>query len=624
MFFYLGPFEHDLRTRSESLSDSRFGIGLYYAILFANIRTLLMLKKLKNFIFSKVQNEQYGLDNLDDDVIGYPPTPRGIPVVKTSVITTKMEEDVQFIKNELGLSDSDFERYVRPVTDKFIEFADLLPASEYKHHSTGGGLIYHSFDVAKRCVRASQLTQFPVTDVSQAKTQQSNRHWKTATVLTGLLHDSGKIITDVVVSDGNEDDPIVWDVYSGLTLFQWAKENQINRYFITYRNKRHAKHHNASVTMLQRIIPKETWSWLLGCEDGRAIHSAMLDCVSKANTTHPLCESVNYCDSESVKFDMLHRHSHVSKEVKRTPLSELLADLIKHHILKEEWSINQKGAKLWFVDDTTYLLWEACAPDLSSELIGAGYHIPESPDVLARICIEEGMCEAYDEDNLYYQIKPEILGTASKPITLNVIKFKRTARVVPYPEKLYSIKEHKQKNEVQKPEVVTKEENKKTTEDNSAVTGDEHIVLPPPPPSGANGYESSLTSLCRIASAIKGSLDLEKPEVSVDSQLSDVLGQGGLGCAEQEEIATCPETSQDVQSEHSESLKAIQGAHESSQMVHFEQPELQALVELGHPVVDGKIIIKSADSVQLSLELSKKLGFSPFFDVSNLDEVIVK
>ena len=564
-----------------------------------------MLRKLFYSLFYKVQDEPYGLDNLDDDVIGYPPTPRGIPVVKTPVILAKMEEDVKFIKNELGLSDSDFERYVRPVTDKFIEFADLLPASEYKHHSTGGGLIYHSFDVAKRCVRASQLTQFPVTDVSQAKTQQSNKHWKTATVLTGLLHDSGKIITDVVVSDGNEDDPIVWDVYSGLTLFQWAQKNKVNRYFITYRKKRHAKHHNASVTMLQRIIPKETWSWLLGCEDGRAIHLAMLDCVSKANTTHPLCESVNYCDAESVKFDMLHRHSHMSKEVKQTPLSELLADLIKYHVLKEEWLINQKGAKLWYIKDTIYLLWEACAPDLAAELIGAGYNIPQSPDVLARICIEEGMCEALDKDNLYYQVKPEILGTKSKPVTLNVLKFKRTARVVPQPEKLYSIKQHEGYAEA--PTALNETETvvgkaKYKVDDTDGGNDD----LPPPPPSStSNGFEPSLVSLSRIATAIKSSIEQGEPEVYIESPVNVSLDQSSTE-------PTCePVTSKTKDEINEHNLKDCQA-------VHFEQPELRALVELGCTVIDGKIIIKRDESAQLSNEMKKRFGYGPFYDVNKL------
>jgi conjugal transfer pilus assembly protein TraI len=76
----------------------------------------------------------------------------------------------------------------------FLEYADLLPASEYKHHSTGGGLIYHSFDVAKRAMRMAQVTQFPIGTGTVADTQQSNGRWKAGTVLAALLHDGGKIL----------------------------------------------------------------------------------------------------------------------------------------------------------------------------------------------------------------------------------------------------------------------------------------------------------------------------------------------------------------------------------------------------------------------------------------------
>ena len=574
-----------------------------------------MFKNIFNLLFNKVQNEQYGLDNLDDDVIGYPPTPRGIPVVKPSVLKNKMEGDVQFIKNELGLSDSDFEQYVRPVTDMFINFADLLPASEYKHHSTGGGLIYHSFDVAKRCVRASQLTQYPVTDVSQAKTQQSNKHWKTATVLTGLLHDSGKIVTDVIVSNGDEESPIIWDVYSGLPLFEWAKENKIDRYFITYRKQRHAKHHNASVTMLQRIIPKETWSWLLGCEDGRAVHSAMLDCVSKSNTTHPLCEAVNYCDAESVKFDMLHRHSHMSKEVKKTPLSELLADLIKHHILKGEWTINQKGAKLWFINDVTYVLWEGCAPDLASELLGAGYNIPQSPDVLARICIEEGMCEAFDVDNLYHELKPEILGSKAKPVKLNALKFKRTARIIPHPDKLYSIQEHTGYKSA-----VTNENQAVAVHDSPDTTNVDDSELPPPPPqSDTNGFEPAMVSLSKIAKFIKATL--KQDEVLIPTQLtSSSSTEDSADTVNPNSESNTAQPEPEVQSEQpEESEKPKQHDNlDDCQVVQFEQPELKMLVELGCPVMDGKIIIRKPDETRLSNEMKEHFGYSPFFNVQKL------
>ena len=48
---------------------------------------------LKNLFKAKeqpVQAVRYGLDNLDDDVIGYPPNPAGIPVVQTQTLVEKM------------------------------------------------------------------------------------------------------------------------------------------------------------------------------------------------------------------------------------------------------------------------------------------------------------------------------------------------------------------------------------------------------------------------------------------------------------------------------------------------------------------------------------------------------
>ena len=241
-------------------------------------------------LFSKLINksakskEAYGLDNLDDDVIGYPPNPKGIPVVQPSVLIGRMQKDINFIRTELGMSYEDFDRLIEPAMHNFIQYADLIPASEYKHHSTGGGLVYHSFDVAKRAMRMAQHTQFPVGIGTVADTQRSNIQWKTGTVLAALMHDGGKILADVEISNGAEkkEDLLIWDAHKDQTLYAWASEHKIERYFITWLKGRHMKHQNASLMVMQRLIPQEAWSWLGGCYDGHDVHAAMLASVAKS------------------------------------------------------------------------------------------------------------------------------------------------------------------------------------------------------------------------------------------------------------------------------------------------------------------------------------------------------
>lgn len=451
----------------------------------------------KLFNLSKVvksKKEIYGLDNLDDDVIGYPPNPQGIPVVQPQVLLDRMMVDVNAIKNEIGIEDEYFKKFILPVMVNFIEFVDLLPASEYKHHATGGGLVYHSFDVAKRAMRSAQHTQFPVKK-TLLDTQQSKIQWKVGTILCALLHDSGKALTDMRVTNGesNKEKLIVWDAHNNESIYQWAKNNNIERYYVDWNRNRHNKHKKATVSVMKLLIPQETWSWLTSCNDGREIYSTMLESVSE-QVDHPMSNIVIKADSASVKDDLLNRNSHITKEMKRIPLSILLADLIKHKMVSDSWAINSKGAKVWFVNNELYLLWETAALELVEDLKDGGYSIPELPITLARVLVEEGLAVANDEENVYFEFYPEILGSSKSPITLKGLKIHNPSRVVPNISKVYSIKEH-EKTPTAKAKAETKAASNPTT------------AIPPQNPTQQikkqRQFESSLDTLIRVLPFMK-------------------------------------------------------------------------------------------------------------------------
>ena len=407
-----------------------------------------MLSSIFSMLFKhkKEAKECYGLDNLDDDVIGYPPNPKGIPVVQPSVLIGRMQKEINFIRNELGMSYEDFDRLIEPAMHNFIQYADLIPASEYKHHSTGGGLVYHSFDVAKRAMRMAQHTQFPIGIGTVADTQRSNIQWKTGTVLAALMHDGGKILADVEISNGAEknDDLIIWDAHKEQTLYEWASEHKIERYFIKWLKGRHMKHQNASLMVMQRLIPQDAWSWLGGCYDGHDVHAAMLASVAKSTIDHPMTKIVAEADSESARRDIFARNSHITKEIKQVPLSELLCDLMKHYVLTNKWLVNAGNAPVWYVNGELYVVWPVAVPQLFEAMIEAGYRIPDVPKVLARVMIEEGQAIKNGEDVLF-DLYPEILGNDKKAVKLECLKIRNVERIVIEPDKLYSLKEHPKK-----------------------------------------------------------------------------------------------------------------------------------------------------------------------------------
>lgn len=409
-----------------------------------------VIEKIINGLFgsrqeiSKNKKELYGLDNLEDDAIGYPVEPIGIPVVQPHILLERTRGGVDAIRQELGVSSAVFLEYIYPAFENFIRYADFLPASEYKHHSTGGGLVAHSLEVAHRAMRAAQMTHFPVTTGCLTETQQSNVQWRVGTVLAALFHDGGKILADITVHDGspNEKERVTWDAQSGSTIHDWAAENNIERYFVSWNRDRHMKHQNASLVVMERYIPAKTWSWLEKCYDGKQIHAMMLASVGKTNLSHPMPMIIAEADSHSTKMDMLTRRSHITKELKRVSISEVLCDLIRHYIMTKKWKINEKGAYVWYVNEQLYVCWRNAAPELIEEMIEGGYTMPSVPDVLARLLIEEGQSLAAADGDLYCSIYPEILGDKKNPVKIVALKMRNVQRLVLDPDKLFSLKEH--------------------------------------------------------------------------------------------------------------------------------------------------------------------------------------
>lgn len=505
-----------------------------------------------------IKRKKYGLDNLEDDSIGYPARPDGIPVVQTEILFQRMETSINLIKNEIGVSKEVFQEYILPVFFNFVSYADLLPASEYKHHATGGGLISHSLDVAFRAMRAAQMTHFPISTNSLTETQQSNVQWRVATVLAALLHDGGKILADVQVHDGKGkvSERIVWDAQCGQTIHDWAADNKIERYFVSWNRDRHMKHMNASLVVMERLIPSKTWSWLEKCYDGKQIHSMMLASVGKTNMSHPMPQIITEADSASTKADMFSRSSHITKEIKKVPLSELLCDLMLHYILTKKWKINEKNAEVWFVNDHLYIVWHNAVPELAAEMIGAGYSIPSVPEVLGRIMIEEGQAVA-NKDELFFDIYPEILGDARKPVRIKALKMHNVQRVVVDLEKLYSLQEHKKTPKANNAVNETSTDQATSEPDNQLINeifdDSEHDDNGDKKPTNESSKETLVRILSNIAASRKAQLTTPIKEADCTTTLpqgssSDNEPNPGLASVPPEQYAFTTEVAKFVMS----------------------------------------------------------------------------
>ncbi|NMS58705.1 MobH family relaxase, partial [Vibrio parahaemolyticus] len=132
---------------------------------------------------------------------------------------------------------------VLPVIQRYAAFVHLLPASESHHHRGAGGLFRHGLEVAFWAAQASESVIFSIEGTPRERRDNEPR-WRLASCFSGLLHDVGKPLSDVSITD--KDGSITWNPYSE-SLHDWAHRHEIDRYFIRWRDKRHKRHEQFSL-----------------------------------------------------------------------------------------------------------------------------------------------------------------------------------------------------------------------------------------------------------------------------------------------------------------------------------------------------------------------------------------
>lgn len=323
-----------------------------------------------------------------DDVPRYPPFAKGFPVVPPERLLADQRELVSKIERALGMTDKDFERLVKPTLFKFAEYVHLLPASEHHHHRGAGGLLRHSLEVAFFATRSSEGVIFEQDNTPGGITQGEPR-WRLAAFLSGLLHDSGKPITDMSVVDkeGHRE----WDIFTKKTLYEWAKENKIDRYFLRWERNRHKRHERMATYAIGKLLSDEVIAYLRA--GGKEINQALMDAVTGLSVSTPLSRLMLRADSASVEMDLREQYiDRVDQNAVGIAVERYLVSAMRALIAARDWKANEPGSVVWVGEDAAYVNWRKAAQDVTRQLQKDNVPgIPQSPDTLAEILLDRGL-----------------------------------------------------------------------------------------------------------------------------------------------------------------------------------------------------------------------------------------
>ncbi|UUC96613.1 TraI domain-containing protein (plasmid) [Comamonas sp. C11] len=350
------------------------------------------------------------LDIDEEDIPRYPPFAKGMPVAPVDRVMATQAELVERIRMALGFKKEDFHRLVVPVIERYASFVHLLPASEAHHHRGAGGLFRHGLEVAFWSAQASEGVIFS-TEGTPRERRDNEPRWRLASCFSGLLHDVGKPLSDVSITDRNG--KIVWNPY-GDSLYEWARKNNVDRYFIRWRDKRHKRHESFSLLTVDRILPDQTRGFL--SESGPKIMEAMLEAISGTGVNQPVTKLMLMADRESVARDLKQSRLNVDEFSYGVPVERYVFDAIRRLVKQGTWKVNELGAKVWHLKQGVFIVWKP-AQDIT-DLVEKDKipGVPRDADTLADILVERGFAVSNivsENGNMatyrYWEVMPDLV-----------------------------------------------------------------------------------------------------------------------------------------------------------------------------------------------------------------------
>ncbi len=342
---------------------------------------------------------------VDEDVPRYPPFMKGLPTAPVERILSSQTELIAAIEQALAMPDSLYQTIAAPVISRYAAFSHLLPASESHHHRGAGGLFRHGLEVAHWATLASQGSLF-ATSASPKERKAQELRWRLAVCFAGLLHDIGKPVADIAVVDAQGQH--TWNPCDE-NITDWAMRNEIDRYFLRWRDNRHKRHEQFSALVIERVLTREARTFIL--ESGPDIMQAMLETINGLDRGSKVYALVITADCKSVERDLKAHYQNIDSAL-GMPVEKYLFDAMRRMVKSGQWTVNEKGARLWRFEDGLHIVWRAGAQDIVTLLAKDKVPgIPRDEDTLADILIERGLAipKSWPDGRQYryWQMQPE-------------------------------------------------------------------------------------------------------------------------------------------------------------------------------------------------------------------------
>ncbi|MGZ8256873.1 MAG: MobH family relaxase, partial [Gallionella sp.] len=359
----------------------------------------------------------------------YPPFMEGLPIYSPETLLATQKELVdgvrQIIANEILLA----EHYM-PAMLRLAALVQLLPASQAHHHRGAGGMLRHSLEVG---LWSLQQTEGKL--IRGVVTPQERRiiepRWKLTVFLAGMCHDLGKVVTDISVT--NRENDLKWRPYHH-GLYGWAEAHNIKNYFLHWQEGRGKKHTNVSGTLINSVINEVTMGWI---NDGGpdAVIWLTESLNNNPGSTNQIHNFVVKADQLSVERDLKSMGVAMAGYEIGVPVERYLTDIMRRLVQEGIWRINEPSARIWNLEGTTYLVWPMAGEEISRRTRDEDIPgLPKSSDGVLDMMLEREIAFLRDGDgDRFYYISPEVITEKIPDMRMKAIRLRDQALISTMP-----------------------------------------------------------------------------------------------------------------------------------------------------------------------------------------------
>ncbi|GIU41074.1 hypothetical protein TUM3794_20670 [Shewanella colwelliana] len=387
-------------------------------------------KRWSNSKVSKLELQMESEAKVLDSLLHYPLKTALIPISSAEMLLKRHESKIKLIERDIGLAIDGAEFAQRDLVihtiRTFIGYCHLIPASEMDHHQYIGGLLEHSLDVSIRSLQNAMsymLDEMGLIDEDQARRPR----YEYAAWVCGLLHDAGKVISNVKVVGENGE---VWHPLNE-NIYEWAQRNNISHYSVIHnKNRLQNDHETNSVHFLPLVLNKMAKDYLLGSHDD--LYSMITQTLVHYHSYRGyLFNAVRKADSDSTYADYARVWLHDSSRKKSLTMGVVNA----LRLLYSDWKVNRPGSDVFIFNGEVYLAAERPIRQVIEKCIEYDIKIPTSARALISILIDKRILSSMSSQsttaNLYlgkfsendvHQFIEHRTGELANTSPINVIK----------------------------------------------------------------------------------------------------------------------------------------------------------------------------------------------------------